>query len=418
MVITHTPPSAPAIILRFLSKYQGFMTHSQTHKWQTKSLGEICDVVGGGTPRTAISKYWDGNIVWVTPKDLGSMYNIEVVRSSKCISSEGLKSSSAKLLPIGAVILSSRAPIGHVAIAGVELATNQGCRSFICGKSIFNKYLYYFLKSNTKLLNDMGSGSTFKEISGSKLKTINISFPESLPEQKRLVSILDEAFVAIEKAKENAQKNLQNAQEVFESHLESVFNKPGDGWMTKTLGDVCQLFQGLCINAKTKHLLVAKSNLPLLRIKDLRNNSAEQFVAESGWPKNSYVNDSEIIYTRTGQIGLVFRGRSGVLHNNCFKIKPSPVLNNDYLFWWLQNPAFRARITTLASKAAQPDITHTLFKMQTIQVPPRAYQDSSINLINQMRNHTQRLQSLYTQKLSALDELKQSLLKKAFSGEL
>src|SRR3989344_2578735 len=99
MVITHTPPSAPAIILRFLSKYQGFMTHSQTHKWQTKSLGEICDVVGGGTPRTAISKYWDGNIVWVTPKDLGSMYNIEVVRSSKCISSEGLKSSSAKLLP-------------------------------------------------------------------------------------------------------------------------------------------------------------------------------------------------------------------------------------------------------------------------------------------------------------------------------
>jgi type I restriction enzyme S subunit len=130
------------------------------------------------------------------------------------------------------------------------------------------------------------------------------------------------------------------------------------------------------------------------------------------------VTESDIIYTRTGQIGLVFRGRVGILHNNCFKVKPHPVLNNDYLFWWLQNPAFRARITILASKAAQPDITHSLFKAQPILLPPRAYQDQAIALIDEMREQTQRLTALYQEKLVALEELKKSLLHQAFSGEL
>jgi type I restriction enzyme, S subunit len=177
-------------------------------------------------------------------------------------------------------------------------------------------------------------------------------------------------------------------------------------------------FQGLCINAKTKHLLVEKSNLPLLRIKDLRHNNAEQFVAESGWPKSAYVTESEIIYTRTGQIGLVFRGRVGVLHNNCFKVKPKPSLNADYIFWWLQNPAFRTRIGVLASKTAQPDITHSLFKAQPILLPPLAYQDEAIEKINSMRAETQRLESLYQRKLQALNDLKKSLLHQAFNGAL
>ena len=188
--------------------------------------------------------------------------------------------------------------------------------------------------------------------------------------------------------------------------------------MEKPLGDVCELFQGLCINAKTKHLLVEASSLPLLRIKDLRSNSAEQYIAESGWPKNAKVSEDEIIYTRTGQIGLVFRGRVGVLYNNCFKVRPRPILNSDYLFWWLQSPEFRARITTLASKAAQPDITHSLFKVQPIHIPPRDYQDNAIPVIDEMRDETHHLTHLYERKLAALEELKKSLLHQAFSGEL
>lgn len=250
------------------------------------------------------------------------------------------------------------------------------------------------------------------------ISRVEIRYPKSLAEQQRIVAILDEAFAGLATAKANAEKNLQNARALFESHLQSVFTQRGAGWNEKNLGDVCELFQGLCINAKTKHLLVEKSSLPLLRIKDLRSNSAEQFIAETGWPKNAKVSEDETIYTRTGQIGLVFRGRVGILHNNCFKVKPKPELNNDYLFWWLQNPEFKVRITTLASKAAQPDITHALFKVQPIQIPPRDYQDKMIAVVDEIHKETQRLVGIYKQKLAALDALKQSLLHQAFSGQL
>jgi type I restriction enzyme S subunit len=107
-----------------------------------------------------------------------------------------------------------------------------------------------------------------------------------------------------------------------------------------------------------------------------------------------------------------------VLHNNCFKVTPRPALNDDYLFWWLQDPTFGARIGLLASKAAQPDITHALFKAQPILLPPRAYQDQAIAPIEEMRDKTQRLASIYQRKLAALDALKKTLLHQAFSGQL
>lgn len=266
-------------------------------------------------------------------------------------------------------------------------------------------------------LSEFVSGLTVPKLNQGNLREIPVPFP-TIQEQQRIVAILDQAFNGIAKARANAEQNLQNACALFYSYLQSVFTQRGEGWVESKLGEVCDLFQGLCINAKTKHLLVESSNLPLLRIKDLRDNSAELFIAETGWPKNSYVKESEIIYTRTGQIGLVFRGRVGVLHNNCFKVTPKLTLNEDYLFWWLQNPAFRARITVLASKTAQPDITHLLFKAQPILVPPRAYQDQAIDTINKMRAETQRLEAFYQRKIACLDELKKSLLQQAFAGDL
>lgn len=277
------------------------------------------------------------------------------------------------------------------------------------------KFLFYYCLSFD--FSALNRGTTIPSLVKSELLGISIPIPP-LPEQQRIVTLLDEAFDGIATARAHAEKNLQNARAIFESYLESVFNAQVKGTIAGTLGEFCDLFQGLCINAKTKHLLVEKSNLPLLRIKDLTGNTVEQFIAESGWPKNSLVTESEIIYTRTGQIGLVFRGRAGILHNNCFKIRPKPTLNHDYIYWWLKNPAFRAKITVLASKTAQPDITHVLFKAQPIFVPPRAYQDQAIARIDEMREQTLQLESLYQQKLTALDALKKSLLHRAFSGQL
>lgn len=245
----------------------------------------------------------------------------------------------------------------------------------------------------------------------------NIPIP-SFADQQRIVSILDEAFEGIAKATANAEKNLANARELFESYLQSVFESKGEGWVEKTLGDVCSLYQGIAINAKTKHALVEKSDLPLLRIKDLKNNTVEQYIDPNNYPRNALVSEDDIIYTRTGSLGLVFRGKRGVLHNNSFKVVPTEELSKDYLFIWLQNPSFKSKIMELALKAAQPDITHAIFKIQEIAVPPLKEQKAIVYKLDALSAETKRLEVIYQQKLTALDELKKSILNQAFSGQL
>ena len=375
--------------------------------WQTKRLGEVCEIIKGRKPALKATQ---------SPGDLPYLV-AKVMRGSQEAEYASMKDrNSITVAEHETIIICDGSNSGEVftAFSGV-LSSTMGK---IAKKSeVDDNFLRAFLASTFDIFNGAKTGSAIPHLDKEAMYALEFPVPP-LPEQQRIVGILDEAFDGIATAKTNAEKNLQNARALFESHLQSVFTQRGKGWVDKQLGDVCELFQGLCINAKTKHLLVKKSSLPLLRIKDLRTNSVEQFVAETGWPKNAQVNESEIIYTRTGQIGLVFRGRVGVLHNNCFKVRPKPVLNSGYLFWWLQNPAFRARITTLASKAAQPDITHSLFKVQPILLPPRDYQDRAITLIDGMRQETQRLVHLYERKLAALEALKKSLLHQAFSGEL
>lgn len=159
-------------------------------EWKEYKLGEIAEIVGGGTPDTSNKEYWGGNIPWLTPKDLTGYNKIFISSGERFITEEGLDNSSTKLLPQGTVLLSSRAPIGYVAIASNPICTNQGFKSIICNKDIVdNLYMYYWIKNNTELLQSLGTGTTFAEISGSVVKSIAISLPP-LPEQKHIASIL------------------------------------------------------------------------------------------------------------------------------------------------------------------------------------------------------------------------------------
>ena len=232
------------------------------------------------------------------------------------------------------------------------------------------------------------------------------------------MALLDTVFADLEQTRAKTEQNLKNARELFDSYLNAIFHKD-ETWTEKEIGDVCDLFQGLAINKKTKYLLVDKSSLPLLRIKDLRNNSAEQFVAEEGYPEKARVYESDIIYTRTGNsLGLVFTGRAGILHNNSFKVVPNELIMKPYLFWWLQHPLFKDEIFKLANKAAQPDISHKIFKLQKIKIPPTSFQLEAAKTFEKLKTDTVFLESIYLKKLAALDELKKSILQKAFSGEL
>jgi type I restriction enzyme, S subunit len=211
--------------------------------WESSTIGDICDVVNGGTPKTGVPEYWGGAHRWITPAEMGKRSTPYVDQTERTISDQGLQNCSARPLPPYSVILSSRAPIGHLVINTEPMATNQGCKGLVPRSRINHKFLYYYLGSIVDLLNDLGTGTTFKELSGGKLKEVRVPVPP-LAEQRRIVAVLDEAFDGIATARANTEKNLQNARKLFESHLEAVFTQGGTDWVEMTLGDVCELENG------------------------------------------------------------------------------------------------------------------------------------------------------------------------------
>lgn len=152
---------------------------TQQKGWCHKKIGECGEVIGGGTPLTEIEEYWGGSIPWITPADLSDFKYIYIAKGSLNITELGLKKSSAKLMPKNTILLSSRAPVGYVAIAHNEISTNQGFKSVICNEELLNyAYLFYFLKLNTVALQNFVTGATFPELSGTMLKRIKILLPD------------------------------------------------------------------------------------------------------------------------------------------------------------------------------------------------------------------------------------------------
>ena len=151
-------------------------------------LGDICEIVSGSTPKTSVEEYWDGDIKWITPAELtDDSYIID--DSARKLTELGVKKTGLTPFPAGTVILSSRAPIGKVAIAGCEMYCNQGLKNLICSDKINNKYLYWFLKGNTAFLNSLGRGATFKEISKGIVGNIEINVPDAADQEKAVVNL-------------------------------------------------------------------------------------------------------------------------------------------------------------------------------------------------------------------------------------
>ncbi|TDE86220.1 restriction endonuclease subunit S [Deinococcus sp. S9] len=159
-------------------------------EWVEKAIGDIADVIGGSTPSTRDPANFDGDVPWLTPKDLAGPHPRYVSRGERNLSRKGLESCSAQLLPPNSVLLSSRAPIGYVAIAANPIATNQGFRSLVVKSDYDHEFVYYWLLTNVKELERHATGSTFKEIPGSALKQIRIRLPRDRAEQRAIAHIL------------------------------------------------------------------------------------------------------------------------------------------------------------------------------------------------------------------------------------
>ncbi|WP_226390330.1 restriction endonuclease subunit S [Penaeicola halotolerans] len=263
-------------------------------------------------------------------------------------------------------------------------------------------------------------GTTIPSLVKSDLITIDVPFISTLPEQQRIVSILDETFAAIAKAKANAEQNLKNAKELFDSYLQGVFENKADGWEEKTLGQLCVFTQGIQRDVKLQSEIEGANQVRFLRIVDYtQGNEPPRYI---DFPGDKYIlNTDDVALVRYGaSTGFVCRGLEGALANNLFRVIPKSTekLTTDFLFIYLNSPIFQNVIKATMNGAAMPAISFGLIEEIPFPLPPLKSQQTIVRQLDALRTETQKLEAVYQKKIDDLEELKKSILQKAFSGQL
>ena len=303
-------------------------------EWIECKISDIGTVVGGATPSTKKPEnYENGTIAWITPKDLSTFTGRYIQRGERNITEIGLKSCSTQLLPKDTVLFSSRAPIGYVAIAANEVCTNQGFKSVVPNENTDPLFLYYLLKYNKDKIEGMGSGTTFKEVSGNTMKNIVVSVPTDKKVQKRISSMLGSIDDKIEE-NERINNNLeQQAQAIFANEFLSLDTLP-EGWKQASLIDIADYLNGL---AMQKYRPTAdESGIPVLKIKELRQGCCDDN-SELCSPsiKSDYIiHDGDVIFSWSGSL-LVDLWCGGIcgLNQHLFKVTSSKYDKWFYYAW-------------------------------------------------------------------------------------
>ena len=266
-------------------------------------LGDICEIVSGSTPKTNIDEYWEGTIKWITPAELNDDTYI-ITDSVRKITELAVKKTGLKSFPEGTVILSSRAPIGKVAIAGCEMYCNQGFKNLICSKKINNKYLYWFLKGNTVFLNSLGRGATFKELSKSIVSNIEINLPD-IVYQKKAVETLEKVSEIIALRK----RELSSLDDLIKARFVEMFGDPiknPKGWEVVTIGDIVTE-----VKYGTSKPAVEGGKYPYLRMNNLTSdghldlNDLKYIDISEDEIEKCVVRKGDVLFNRTNSIELV-----------------------------------------------------------------------------------------------------------------
>lgn len=382
--------------------------------WEIKTIGEVCEIYNGGTPSTSIPEYWDGGIQWITPKDMGKSKEMYVSCCERTISQEGVEHSSTKVLPKRSVIVSSRAPIGYVAINDVPMATNQGCKGFVLGKELYPEFLYYFLLASTELLNKLGTGATFKEVSGKKLAGIEIPVP-SITEQQRIVDILDREFAKIDALKANAEKSLKAAKDLFQTTLKKEL-EPKEGWFSKELSSICRVING---RAYSKEEFFDTGKYRVLRVGNFFTND-RWYYSNLELEEDKYCYQGDLLYAWSASFGpRIWMGEKVIYHYHIWKlVNQEETIRKMFLYYWLMSPFFMAQTMNDLHGTTMVHITKGIMERTMVSFPNVSVQDGIVGEIEQASHLCQALQQNYQKTLTLCDDLKQSLLRKAFNGEL
>ena len=392
--------------------------------WEMKKLGDVCDIVGGGTPSKSKKKYYNGNIPWATVRDMAS----EILSNTEHkITTSGLKNSSSNKIEKGNVIIATRVGLGKVCLIQQDTAINQDLKALIPKNSELRiDFLFNWYKSVADEVVKNGTGMTVKGVRLDYVKNIQIPIPP-LPEQKAIVQILDEAFAKIDQAKANIERNIVNAKEFYENWSINEYTK-NTAWPKRKWGDVCDFVRGPFGGSLKKSMFVESGYVVYEQKHAIHNhfNQLRYFINEQKFNemKRFEVKAGDMIMSCSGvtlgRVAIIPKGiPQGIINQALLKLTPKIEINVNFLKLWLRSPIFQKIIFDHSGGAAQPNVPSAKI-MKAIELPCPAIEEQYklIKRFDDFKNLHQKSIENYNLNLKKLDDLKKSLLQTAFSGEL
>ena len=391
--------------------------------WQTKHLGDVAAVGAGNSAPQDEALFEDGTIPFFRTADAGRVRFGDIAESTDYLNDKGVK--GLRRFAAGTILFPKSGAstfLNHRVILGVEGCVSSHLATIVADeKQAHPRFLLYFL--STIEAQDLVQDHAYPSLNLPTIAGIEVHLPP-LAEQQRIVGLLDEAFEGLATAKANAEKNLQNARALFESHLQSVFTQRGPGWKQKTLEEIATTFG----RGKSKHRPRNEPKLyggkhPFIQTGDIRN--ADHFITEYSqtyselglaqsklWPKGTICITIAANIAETAILGF----------DACFPDSVIGVVANPkeaevgFIEYLLQS--FKARIQALGKGSAQANINMGTFENERFPFPPVTQQRGIVQKLDALSEETQQLARLYEQKHAALEALKKSLLHQAFTGAL
>ncbi|PJX22213.1 type I restriction endonuclease subunit S [Advenella sp. S44] len=414
------------------------MSSVNSYNWIEIKIGEVAEVVAGGTPKAGNPDNFKApgtGIAWLTPADLSGYTKKNISFGARDLSHHGYNSSSAKILPKGSLLFSSRAPIGYVAIAQNEISTNQGFKSFVFPYGVDSDYAYYYLKSIRDLAENLGTGTTFKEISSAKAKTLPFLLPP-LAEQKVIADKIDSLLLQVDTIK----AWLQSIPDILKTFRQSVLTAAISGklteeWRKLNKQSLSMWKDGVLADfiEKPTYGSSAKSQpeglIPVLRMGNLQDGKLD-------WTNLAYTSDPEeikkyklfegdVLFNRTNSPELVgktsiFRGEKEAIYAGyLIRIICKENLKPEFLNYLLNSPDAKDYCYHVKSDGvSQSNINATKLTAYPISVPTMLEQTEIVSRIDELFAFSDNIKQNTVAALDRVNNLTQSILAKAFRGEL
>lgn len=398
--------------------------------WRWAKLGEVCTVVGGSTPSSVVDTFWNGDIPWVTPVDLGMLSGPLITTTARKITQVGYDNSSTEMVPVGAVVLSSRAPIGYLGIAAVPLCTNQGCKSFVPKAGVNSEYLYWALREAVPMLQSLGSGATFTEVSKSALQGFAIPLPP-MAEQQRIAARLYAQMAEVERARAAARAQIGMATDyvsaLFQAFFRSSLMVLPDGWKWVRLGEVAD------INPPRPPLRATDSQpttfVPMAAVSDKLGIIAQPEVKAFSQVRKGYTyfENGDVIFAKITP--CMQNGKHAVardlLNGFAFGSTEFHVIRsrNGVLPKWIHYYLRQSRFLTEATNhftgaVGQQRLPESYLAAALIPIAPVETQQETIDKMDMQMLEVENTVSSCSAQLAAIDALPAALLRAAFTGQL